>query len=136
MTAYDFRALSAVCHVLELICHVLQGSPLDEISKHGNSLRTSFENTTSKISPVAFVDGQTRTFLKGKLRENQALIWRSCVEASIYCALFHEIKRVLKNRTANHRRMGSVVKYMSDVMLPDGLFGPIIGFVIRLKFFT
>ncbi|KAL3147694.1 hypothetical protein ABBQ32_002440 [Trebouxia sp. C0010 RCD-2024] len=79
------------------------GSPLEEISKRGNSLRTSFENTTSKISPVAFVDGQTRTFLKGKLHENQALIWRSCVEASIYCAIFHEMKRVLKNRTANHR---------------------------------
>ena len=34
------------------------------------------------------------------------------------------------------RRLGPAVKYMSDVMLPDGLFGPIIGFVIRLKFFS
>ncbi len=34
------------------------------------------------------------------------------------------------------RRLGPVVKYLSDVMLPDGLFGPVIGFVIRLKFFS
>lgn len=34
------------------------------------------------------------------------------------------------------RRLGSVVRYVSDVMLPDGLFGPIIGFVIRLKYFS
>ena len=33
------------------------------------------------------------------------------------------------------RRLGPVVRYVSNVMLPDGLFGPIIGFVIRLKYF-
>lgn len=52
---------------------------------------------------MTFVDGQTKDFLKSKLRDNQLLIWRSCVEASIYCAMFHEIKKFLKNRTANHR---------------------------------
>ena len=34
------------------------------------------------------------------------------------------------------RRLGPVVKYTTNVMLPDGLFGPIIGFVVRLKFFS
>ena len=61
------------------------------------------KENTRKLSPVTFVDGQTKDFLKGKLRENQLLIWRSCVEASIYCALFHETKKFLKARTANHR---------------------------------
>jgi len=77
-----------------------------------------------------------KDFLKRKLHENQLLIWRSCVEGSIYVALFHEIKRLLKRKTSKHRRLGPVVKYLSDVMLPDGLFGPVIGFVIRLKFFS
>jgi len=50
------------------------------------------------------VDGQTKDFLKRKLHENQLLIWRSCVEGSIYVALFHEIKRLLKRKTSKHRQ--------------------------------
>lgn len=90
------------------------------MSKHGNSLRASFEDTTTKLSPVNFVDGQTRTFLKGKLHENKALIWRSCVEASIYCAVFHELKKLLERKTAKHRWVSHVVlpfESMSSVIL-------------------
>ena len=61
------------------------------------------KENTKKLSPVTFVDGQTKDYLKGKLHDNQLLIWRSCVEASIYCAMFHEIKKFLKAKTANHR---------------------------------
>ncbi|KAL0055723.1 hypothetical protein WJX82_003746 [Trebouxia sp. C0006] len=112
------------------------GSPLTALTKQGQQFTTSFQKNTKKLSPVTFVDGQTKDFLKRKLHENQLLIWRSCVEGSIYVALFHEIKRLLKRKTSKHRRLGPVVKYLSDVMLPDGLFGPVIGFVIRLKFFS
>ena len=103
MTVYGRRAPSAACSLLDLMCHVMQGSPIEEISKRGNSFKTSFENTTSRFSPADFVDGQTRTFLKGKLHENKTLIWRSCLEASIYCAIFYELKKVLKDKTAKHR---------------------------------
>ena len=73
------------------------------MSKHGHNLTTSFQKNTKKLSPVTFVDGQTKDFLKGKLRENQLLLWRSSVEASIYCAIFHEVKRLCKAKTAKHR---------------------------------
>ncbi|KAL0023302.1 hypothetical protein WJX77_004867 [Trebouxia sp. C0004] len=112
------------------------GSPFTALTKQGQQFTTSFEKNTKKLSPVTFVDVQTKDFLKRKLRENRLLIWRSCVEGSIYCALFHETKRLLKRKTSKHRRLGPAVKYLSDVMLPDGLFGPVIGFVIRLKFFS
>ncbi|KAL0040744.1 hypothetical protein WJX79_004014 [Trebouxia sp. C0005] len=112
------------------------GSPLTALAKQGQQFTTSFQKNTKKLSPVTFVDGQTKDLLKRKLHENRLLIWRSCVEASIYCAVLHEVKTLLKRKTSKYRRLGPAVKYMSDVMLPDGLFGPIIGFVIRLKFFS
>jgi len=83
---------------------VTQGSPFTALAKQGQQFTTSFQNNTKKLSPVTFVDGQTKDFLKGKLHENQLLIWRSCVEASIYCVLFHEIKRLLKRKTTKYRQ--------------------------------
>ena len=56
------------------------------------------------MSPVTFVDGQTKDYLKGKLHEKRLLLWRSCVEASLYCAVFHEVKRFLRDKTAKHRQ--------------------------------
>lgn len=74
------------------------------VAKQGQQFTTSFQKNTKKLSPVTFVDGQTKDFLKRKLHENQLLIWRSCVEGSIYVALFHEIKRFLKKKTSKHRQ--------------------------------
>ena len=62
----------------------------------------SIQESTKKWSPVTFVDAQTKDFMKSKLHENQKIIWRSCVEASIYCAIFHEMKKFLKHKTAKH----------------------------------
>lgn len=112
------------------------GSPFNALARQSQNFTTSIQKTTKKMSPVTFVDGQTKDYLKGKLHEKRLLLWRSCVEASLYCAVFHEVKRFLRDKTAKHRRLGPVVKYTTNVMLPDGLFGPIIGFVVRLKFFS
>ena len=105
-TAYTFLPSLQTCTQFSslILVHMSQGSPFGALSKHGHQLTTSFQQTTKKLSPVTFVDGQTKDFLKNKLHENQLLIWRSCVEASIYCALFHEVKRLFKHKTRKHRQ--------------------------------
>lgn len=109
-----------------------KGSPFSSLSKQADD----FAKGVKKLSPETFADDQMKDFLKGKLRENQLVIWRSCLEAAIYCALFAEAKKAIKQQTARFRRVGPVVKYILDVMLPNGLFGPIVGFVFRLKYLS
>lgn len=80
-----------------------QSPPFHDLGSHGRSFTRSLQSTAKSLSPVTFVDGQTKEFLKNKLQENQLLLWRSCLEASIYCALLHEVKRFFRDRTTRYR---------------------------------
>jgi len=40
------------------------GSPLTALTKQGQQFTTSFQKNTKKLSPVTFVDGQTKGFPK------------------------------------------------------------------------
>ena len=126
-TAYAFLPTLQTCTQFSPLMHVhmSQGSPFGALSKHGHQITTSFQQTTKKLSPVTFVDGQTKDFLKNKLHENQLLIWRTCVEATIYCALFHEVKRLFKHKTRKHRQglqhtLSAKAKHSNAVCSPHG----------------
>ncbi|KAK9812661.1 hypothetical protein WJX72_001522 [[Myrmecia] bisecta] len=101
-------------------------------------LQTSVQNATEKLlthtqkmSPLYILDQHTKAQIKGKVKENWTGLTRLALEASLYCALFHHTKEGAKHMTRGMRRAGPVVSYVSDVMLPTPLFGPIVGLVVR-----
>ena len=85
----------------------MQATHPGDLAGHGRSFSKSLQATAKNLSPQPFVDGQTKDFLKGKLQENKLVLWRSSLEAAIYCALFHEIKRFLRTHTARYKYVTS-----------------------------
>ena len=70
-------------------------------------------------------------YLKDQLKGNKKILYEACFEAAIFCCLFHECKERLKKATASRPGAG-IVRYICDIALPTPLFGPILGFVLRL----
>ncbi|KAK9820839.1 hypothetical protein WJX81_003908, partial [Elliptochloris bilobata] len=62
--------------------------------------------------------------VKDMMLSNGPQIAMGLAAAAVYCSAFHHLKDFAKRRTEKHRRVGGAVRYITDVMLPTGFFGP------------
>jgi len=113
------------------------GSPEDPgnpgaVRDENSALEKINENFKS-IHPLNQMNDHVKERLKDIAKQNAKKIAATIVELALYNTAFHHAKQGLKYATKRQKYTGPAVRYVSDVVLPDPLFGPIFGVLLRLK---